>query len=187
MINNIFKISELTGNRATVSWTSPGADYVSFLYVNGYLIQGPILLEVVNRTVSMRFTDTLNKCIEIHEFPVNDLQGNHVCIRENDKPLILWNRKSDAVRYRVFHTPFGGSETKISDQKVFDDREIFTLDCPVSLVEGWHFFRVEAVNQFGVESVHELWRYRAFRIPKPVSDVTIADGSGSGKFDITIS
>ena len=43
------------------------------------------------------------------------------------------------------------------------------------------------VDVFGNESTREIWPYRVFRLPVPVNDLVIADGSGAGLFDITIS
>lgn len=187
MINLDFTISMLNANHSRVEWDSPNASDVSFVYVNGFLKHGPIYGETIKRSATIRFTKTLNKCIEIHDFPTNIGETKNVCIRELQRPSIQWNHNPNALRYRIFHTPFGGSESQIAEITVRDDREKYILDSPIRLVDGWHFFRVESVRETGVESVRLPWNYRAFRIPKPVNNLTVANGSGAGLFDITIS
>lgn len=187
MINLDFDVSQLNTNHAKVQWNAPNATDVSYVYVNGYLIHGPIFGSTIARSATIRFTRTLNKCIEIHDFPTNIGETKNVCIRELQRPLIEWNNKPGAVRYRIFHTPYGGSETLIQETKVEIEQAKYSIKCPIRLVDGWHFFRVEAVSQYGIESVRDIWAYRAFRIPAPVNGLTVANGSGAGLFDITIS
>lgn len=187
MLNTVFKISERLQGSAFVTWTAPIATHVSWVFVNGILIAGPIFTGTTARSTTIRFSKDLNKVIEIHDFPDATITPDVVTVKQNDRPSIEWNRNAAAIKYKIFHTPDGQAEKLISTTPVIDDRERYNLKSPVRLVEGWHFFRVESVNKFGIESTTTLWRFRAFRIPKPVAGLTVANGSGSGLFNITIS
>ncbi len=186
MLNQTFKISERFSGSAIISWTAPGLNYISWLFVNGILIQGPIFAETLKRSVPIRFSKGLNKVIEIHEFATNITTPDTITVKENDRPSIEWNADNEAIQYKIFHTPFGGSESEIAKISVVDDRTQFKISSPIRLVEGWHFFRVESINKFGIQSTRENFRYRAFRIPKPIASLVVANGSGSGLFNITI-
>lgn len=186
MINTNFKISERLEGSAIISWVSSDANNVSWLFVNGRLIQGPILTETTERQITIRFSRDLNKAIEIHEFPNTDIRPNSVFTKEFDKPIIEWNSDDEAVKYHIYHTPFGQAETLLAKVQVDNNRKRYEFKSPVRLDEGWHYFRVESVSQFGIESTREIWRYKAFRIPKPVNGLDVTNGSGAGLFDIVI-
>ncbi len=186
MLNNDFKISENLDGSAFISWVTANADDVSWLFVNGYLSQGPIFTGAVDRQIKIRFSRDLNKAIEIHDFETLGIQPNSIVIKEFDKPFIEWDADAEATKYLIYHTPFGEPEVLLTTVPVEDSRQRYVLRSPVRLVEGWHYFRVESVSQFGIESTREIWRYRAFRIPTPVNGLTIANGSGANLFDIVI-
>ena len=186
MIVEDFKISERLEGSAIISWTSLDANNVSWLFVNGYLIHGPIFTETTQRQIAIRFSRGLNKAIEIHDFADTDIRPGSVAIKEFERPTIEWIADGQAIKYRVYHTPFGAPEVLLATVELQELTTRYTLNCPVRLVEGWHYFRVESVNEFGIESTREIWRYRAFRIPKPVKGLTVSNGSGAGLFDIEI-
>ena len=191
MLITDYEISERSQQSAFLKWTALNADDVSWVFVNGIKIYGPIYYGTLERSAYIKFSEALNKCIEIHEFSSNIGQPSNVCVRENSRPSIEWNRRADstAVRYRIFHqdADLVDPEEQIFEQDVTDDRIKYNVKCPIRLDEGWHLFRVESVDQFGNESTHSIWPYLVFRIPDPVNGLTVADGSAGGLFDITIS
>jgi len=56
---------------------------------------------------------------------------------------------------------------------------------PEDLVEGWHFFEVVAAFNDD-ESTVDAFPYRVLDLPPVPDDITAADGSGAGLFDITV-
>ncbi len=188
MINENFTISMKAASSAFVNWEAPGADYVSFLFMNGVKQFGPMFFDDAIRNAAIGFTRSMDRAIEIHDFPALAGDIMAVEIRENNRPIIKWRTIEAATRYRVYHTPFGGSESLIYDQPVPDleGTDQVRIKSPINLVEGWHLFRVESVDVFGNESTHIIWPYQVFRLPEPVNTLTIANGSGLNLFDITI-
>lgn len=189
MINNDFKISINNSRKAIVSWTAAGPDYVSFVYINGIYAFGPIITGQSERSINIPFSSTLNKKIEIHEFPTNLGRPPSVVVPENSRPEIIWGRIDNAVRYRIYYQPadLSAPEKKIDEIFVRDNRDRHFVKSSVRLAEGFHKFRVESVDQFGNESTTASWFYRCYRLPEPVNDLTVSNGSGAGLFDITIS
>lgn len=191
MINNTFKISIQTLQQALITWDSANADDVSYLYVNGVFRFGPMLFGTIAREALIPFSSTFNKKIEIHDFLAAESVGRpaNVTIQENGRPLLIWTHITGAVRYRVFQqiSDMSEPEEKIDEIFVVDNRVRYQVTSNKRLGEGWSLFRIESIDVFGNESTRFQWPYRVFRLPEPVNDLTIADGSGANLFDFTIS
>ena len=50
----------------------------------------------------------------------------------------------------------------------------------------WHFFRCESVDQFGNQSLRELWAYWVMDTPEAIKELQITDGATPGTFNFTI-
>ena len=181
-----FKVSLQNTRQAIVSWTSSNASNISWIFGDGGILRGPLLLGVVNRTMQIPFVDSLTRAIEVHDFAVGSVVPDPIEITPNTQPIINWVAAPGALRYKVFLTPFGGSESLIYNKLAEEEKLIYQIECPVVLAAGWNFFRVESLDEFGNESVRVNWNYLVFDLPAPANDVTIVDGSGSGLFDIAI-
>lgn len=189
MLNENYEISERTANTAFLKWTAPNATDVSWIFVNGVYTHGAINTGKTERAAYIRWTRSLNKCIEIHDLPLGT-ETKNICFAENSRPSIEWSRRmnSTATKYRIYHqnADLILPEAKISEITVSDDRISYDVRCSIQLDEGWHFFRVVGVNEFGIESTVTKWTYLVYRIPKPVNTLVVANGSGSGLFNFTI-
>lgn len=186
-LNLDFTIQLLDSNRATISWDSPNAADVSWLFINGIKIFGPMAFGEVTRKTFFNFPSTVNRDIELHDFETAPSVIAPIGIEENKRPILKWRHLIGTNQYRVHHTPFGGVESLVATIDVMDERGQYTLISPIRLLAGYNQFRVEAVDQFGNESVRDIWVYQVFQLDDPVNDLTVSDGSGSGLFDFTIS
>lgn len=186
MLNQDVRIAMHTDNTATLIWTAPNATDVSWLYVNGGKIYGPITTGEADRQTTIRYSRGLNKDIEIHDFENGEVMKAAVGIFENIFPTIKWQHINDAVQYKIYLTKPGDTEALISTVKVTDDRRSYFSRSPVKLPVGWNLFRVESIDQFGNESTRGIWPYQVFKLDVPVNNLVISDGSGSGLFDLVI-
>lgn len=130
------------------------------------------------------------KAIEIHDFEDETTVPDAVEVQPNTTPQVLWNAVADAVRYRVYHRKAGeATERLIYDKAVLEGITRYVIDCPIHL-EGtggvWHLFRVEAVDEYGNESVRQYWAYFAMALPKEPAGLQVVAGSVSGSYSIEI-
>lgn len=99
-------------------------------------------------------------------------------------PLIYWQPVSGAEYYAVYQTAPGGVERLIYNASHQDDVPLLSVRVPKACVDGWHFFKVQAVDSLGNEATVTAFPERVFDLPNAVSDMSIA-GTG-GTFTITI-
>ncbi len=186
MINESIVISQRSKNSARVSWSSPNADDISFNSVNGVLNSTPIYFDTVERYTYISMTDAENKSVTVQDFPVLIEGIGPAEVFENKRPTFKFSAVDGAVKYRIYHTAFGEAEKLIYDS-FQAEKGILTLTCPIVLAEGWHLFRIESVDTYGNESTRLSWPHEVYRLPEPVNDLDIVNGSGANLFDITIS
>lgn len=153
------------------------ADYTgsdTFSFVDGIKRSGPD-----TDGTELPFPYDQSIALEIHD-------GDYDPIYEDPKtrPLIRWKAVADAIRYKIYHTPPGGSESLIYEQPDIPDKINYQIDSPVECSTGWHRFRVEAVKLGLIESTTLDWPFRVYDIPPLVSDMSIAGTSPN--FTITI-
>jgi len=98
-------------------------------------------------------------------------------------PLIIWKPVTDAEYYAVYQTVPDGSETLIYNAS-HEDVDFLQVRCPTVCAEGWHSFRVQAVDSVGNEATVDSFYEYVYDLPDAVSDMSIA-GTG-GSFTITI-
>lgn len=100
-------------------------------------------------------------------------------------PVSRWRAVSAAARYRIYHTPPGGSEAVINEVIADSELEFYAVRSTTGCGEGWHRFRVTALNAAGVESDGLLNDWIRIRdIPELPSDMEISGSSGT--FTITL-
>lgn len=164
----------LNGNSSTeLTWSGDG-----WVYVNGYYSCGP---ETDGCLIPYAFTDT--NAIEVHDQQtdpaINEVQAT--------RPLIKWRKAagSEADLYRIYHTPKGGSEELIVSFPDNGTDEFYISQVPTDLVDGWHFFKVTSILGT-TETTVEDFPYRVNALPLCADDISAADGSGAGLFDITV-
>lgn len=186
MLIEDFRIALLNARSAVISWTVPNADDTSWIYSNGELVRGPLFFSTLDREIQIPFTDSETQAIEVHNFDTGEV-SDFIEIKPNTKPIIQWVASIDGASYKVYHTPFGGSESLIYDKLADEGKERYSIDSPITMPPGWNFIRVEALDRFGNESVRGNWNYLVFDLPDPAGGLTVADGSGAGLFDLTIS
>jgi len=155
----------------TVSYAGTG-----YSYIDGEFIAGP---DVVSATLP-RDPDSVF-ALEIHSQTVSTTINEQPQLN----PLIIWTAVSGAERYNVYHTPPGGSESKIWQQMDEDDIKVYKLRCPVTCIEGWQLFRVESVDSGGNESTVSAWAEYVYNLPDGVSDASLSGSSGTFTLTIT--
>ena len=189
MLNDEFTVTPKTANVADVHWSAPSVDHVSWVFVDGRHIQGPTFHGTIERKIQIPFASDDVVKIEIHDVLDFTEPVESIWTKPNTKPIIKWVSVTDSVRYRIFHAEGAGPESLIYDTPGLVGIIRNEVKSPIRLngLGGvWHFFRVEAVDQFGNESTRAVWRFFVTDVPATVDTVTVAVGSGAGLYDITL-
>jgi len=96
-------------------------------------------------------------------------------------PIINWKSSTDAFRYYIY---IDGELLRVilaDANKYLNKYQTVT-----QLYDGWHYLVVQARDNVGnTENSVAKW-FRVYTPGDPVTDITVANGSGSGLFDITI-
>lgn len=188
-LNEAFRLTPKDATRSWVSWEAPAADCVSWVFVNGVRVVGPLYAGEIARSVRIPHPTNGTVAVEIHDVASEAEPVDPVAVRPNTQPELSWNPVTEAVRYRVYHRVKGGLEARIYDQPAAEGTEHYRITCPV-LLEGkggvWHFFRVEAVDRYGNESTREVWTYFVWDLPAAPGGLLVTDGSAPGVFDFEI-
>ena len=185
MLNDEYLITPRDDSSCDVRWTSPWPDGASWLFVNGKHSRGPVYSGTAERVVKIPLGLADVVSLEIHDFPDDAVVPDAVEIRPNTRPMIAWNAVSDAVRYRVYHRERSGAETLDYDRAASAGLERYEIACPVALVGRggvWHFFRVEAVDEYGNESTRLAWTYFVTDLPPVPEHLSVAAGSSPGTY-----
>ncbi|GHT23199.1 hypothetical protein FACS189419_06830 [Planctomycetales bacterium] len=155
----------------SLSWTSESADSRSYIFINGSLVVSGFMAGTKERSATLPVPHDSTFRIEIHEFTDENVSPNSTEELPQVRPQVAWNSVDEAQSYKVYHTIFdtGEIESLLATVPAIATERI-EINCPVKL-EGkggrWHSFRVEAVDQFGNESVSEVIPYFAVDLPPP--------------------
>jgi len=199
MLNESFRLAAgATNGTVGVSWTAPGDEWVSFLFVNGRMAVEAFAPGAAERAIDVPLSAGALAVIEVHDFDHDDLPDAPSAITippaSYTRPTIRFAAVPAAARYRLYHRPEGGIETRVWEAAASTDADWLELECPVDLVGrsaapgntgGWHFFRVEAVSAYGVESLATAWAWRAMDVPA-APRVSVASGTEPGTWTFTI-
>lgn len=147
----------------------------AYLFVDGFFVAGP-----ETSSADLPFPSNQPLAIEGHDANVDPIN-----LKPFIHPSIFWRPRASSDRYRVYHTPPGGSESMIYERDHSGEIDRYEFRFQDDLIEGWHFFRVEAVTIDDIESTVEARPVYAYDIPPLVSDLAIAGGAGSFNFTIT--
>jgi len=189
MLNQNYRLTPRDDRNCDLRWTAPGASWVSWLFVNGEHLRGPLYFSGAERVtrIPLGLADVVK--LEIHDFPDTTVTPEAVEIEPNTRPQLAWNAVPDAVRYRVYHRKRGEGETVVYDRPAKDGLERYEIACPVAL-EGrggvWHFFRVEAVDEYGNESTRQAWTYFVTDLPPVAEHLSVVDGSVPGTYTFSL-
>jgi hypothetical protein len=155
----------------SLSWASESADSRSSIFINGSLVISGFMAGTKERSATLPVPSNSTLKIEIHEFTDENEFPNSTEEPPLVRPQIAWNSVDAAQSYKVYHTIFdtGEIETLLATVPAIAMERI-EINCPVKL-EGkngrWHSFRIEAVDQFGNESVSEIIPHFAVDLPPP--------------------
>ncbi|GHT37688.1 hypothetical protein FACS189427_10960 [Planctomycetales bacterium] len=155
----------------SLSWTSESADSRSYVFINGSLVVSGFMAGTKERSATLPVPPDSTFRIEIHEFTDENVSPNSTEELPQVRPQVAWNSVDTAQSYKVYHTIFdtGEIESLLATVPTIATERI-EINCPVKL-EGksgrWHSFRVEAVDQFGNESVSEVIPHFAVDLPLP--------------------
>lgn len=171
-------VTHLADGVVRVAWNGT-ADYVSWVFVNGVIHDGPRYFEaVLPRSVDIIVPDPYR--IEVHEAPEGEGVAP-IAIPLQRQPLIWWRANSSAIRYVVYHTPPGGVETVIGviphvvGDPFYEWRPLTDLRS-----EGgrWGALRVEAINARDTESVRTTIPHFIANVPKLPTTLGVAGAAG---------
>lgn len=154
----------VVGGAVRVDWTGDG-----YLYLAGSFRGGPAESGTVPDGTLV---------LEVH-----DAESDPVQLVPQLRPLVRWRPVADARTYRVYHTAPGGDERLVYEAVQDADADGFSVRSPVTCADGWHFFRVCAVDAAGNEAEVDAVPARVVDVPDRVSDIAI---SGTATFTITI-
>ena len=196
MLNDHFRLTAgATNGTVGVSWTAPGDDWVSFLFVNGRMAVEAFAPGVTERAIDVPLAAGALAVIEVHDFDPADLPEAPSAIAIPPaayiRPMIRFAAVQGGARYRLYHRSEGGIETRVWEAAAMpEDGDWLEIECPVDLSGyaspgGWHFFRVEAVSAYGVESLAQAWAWRALDVPS-APRVAVAPGLTPGSFTFTV-
>jgi len=200
VLNESFRLTAgATNGTVGVSWTAPGDDSVSFLFVDGRLAVEAFAPGTTERAIDVPLAAGALAVIEVHDFDAADLPDSPSPIAippaTYTRPTICFAAVHGASRYRLYHRPEGGIETRVWEAAASPgDGDWVSLECPVDLAGrssgpgntgGWHFFRVEAVSAYGVESLAQAWAWRAMDVPA-APRVTVATGTTPGTWTFSV-
>jgi len=173
IVNNVLIRPEGLRN-VHISWTSDDEKAISWVFINGRLVFGPLMTETKERSIVLSIPHEGTFKIEVHD----SFDHNVVPASFEEPPLvaptIAWSKVEAATFYRIYHTIYntGTSATGTIEYKLIDipamPMDRIEIDCPVKL-EGrsWHLFRIEAVDQFGNESESHRLAFFAADFPMP--------------------
>jgi len=189
VLNEDFRITPRDDRSCDVRWTSPWTDGASWLFINGEHSRGPVYAGTAERVVKIPFALADVVSLEIHDFPDDAVIPDPVEVKPNTRPLIHWNAVPDAVRYRVYHRRRGEAESVVYDRAAKEGLDRYEIICPIEL-EGrngvWHFFRVEAVDEYGNESTRQAWAYFVMDLPPVPEHLSVADGASPGTYTFSL-
>ncbi|GHT16597.1 hypothetical protein FACS1894189_0650 [Planctomycetales bacterium] len=177
----------------SLSWTSESADSRSYIFINGSLVVSGFMAGTKERSATLPVPPDSTFRIEIHEFTDEDVSPNSTEELPQVRPQVAWNSVDTATSYKVYHTIFpccfsGGEIESLLATVPAIATERIEINCPVKL-EGksgrWHSFRVEAIDQFGNESVSEVIPHFAVDLPPPPK-LTISRDTQTGLLSFRI-
>jgi hypothetical protein len=162
----------------TINYVSPRSISLTFTGASGgtvYIEVDGIVIDRPIETTGIPQSETLT---------VDDASAPHaIAIHETDtapepiytardkwtRPVIQWQAKFDAVLYRIYRG------TKIVKQiRPIADLEFYEFKIFDPLSDGWHTFRVEAVDTYGRETTRTVWAFRVFAMPNGPDAITAA-------------
>jgi hypothetical protein len=202
MLNESFRFAAgATSNTIGITWTAPADDSVSFVFVNARLEIEKFAPGRAERCIDVPWDSTgppnLARVVEIHDFAPTDVPSETfpAITVPSDAftfPLICFSTVPGAARYRLYHRPEDGVEALAAEIEASEFTDEWAemqaheiLDAK-NLAGKWHFFRVEAVTDFGVESRRKSWVWRAMDTsPAPAVSVTSGSSPGTYTFCVT--
>jgi len=109
--------------------------------------------------------------LEVHEADVDTIY-----MTPETHPTLRWRTVSGAEQYKIYHTPAGGSESLIWIQPE-DGYDPYAVRSPVECAEGWHSFRIEAVDSGGNASTTTVFPVRVFAKPQIPGTLDVVTGN----------
>jgi hypothetical protein len=173
----------------SISWTSETENTRSFVFINSKLVVGSYRAETINRSIVLPVPTDKTYKIEVHDVTDDEVIPNSIEEPVQVQPLISWNAVENVVTYKIYHTIFdtGSIESLLVTIPARLTGRI-EINCPVKL-EGkngrWHYFRIEAVDQYGNESVNEIVPYFAADLP-PTPELIISRDTKTGLLSFRI-
>jgi hypothetical protein len=176
MLNEGFALTAISSTRATVTWTADDADLVSWIFVNGVYKLGPLVFDTAARSAEISLSASKVYALEIHDLAEGVTPASINCKRQV-KPQIWWRVVGGAKTYKVYQGIAPDSLTKIAEVEAVSGVEFQSITCPDALPDGWNFFSVTALDEYGTESAVESWSHRAYDLPDPASGITVTKTS----------
>ncbi len=202
MLNDDFRlVAGATADTVGVVWTAPADDSISFVFVDGRLEVEAFAPGRTERSIDIPWDSTgppgMAHVVEIHDFapadvPAEPFPAVTVPPEIFTRPVLRFSTVPGAARYRIYHRPEDGEETRLAEIDAADFPGAWGEFACEEILDGrviagrWHFFRVEAVTEYGIESRRQSWAWRALDIPSAPA-VTVARGSAPGRYTFRLS
>ena len=189
MINTEILLSPIDIRSSLLSWTVQNPELVSWVFINGQCVYGPIKTEEAFRTAIVQLGSGDIKALEIHDVP-EDVNPDPIGVVPNTAPKLVFNSVTGSVKYKIYYkSSLDNNQTLIYERFAAGDIQKYVINCPVKL-DGkggqWHFFRVESVDIYGNQSLRQLWCYYAMEPPEAVNNLAITEGSAAGTFNFAL-
>lgn len=167
-----------------LSWTATDTTKRCWVFVNGVLIDSLYDTTSASRELEFVVDPDETWVVEIHE--LSSTEDVSSTIEPRGTYRIQWFREDDAIYYNVYHSVEDGSEGLMTRINQTPDNEIYHVDTSeLEWIDGvWHHFRVESVNETGLESTRRQWHYFVYGVPSFPVHANIS-GSG-GTFNIGV-
>ena len=189
MLNENITISPIDMRTSLLSWTAENIEDVSWVFLGGRIAYGPVKSESAFRTAIIKLGSSDIKAVEVHDLPAGVIQ-KAIAVMPNTRPKLIWNAVENAIKYKIYHRSAQDNRQRlVYDRIAFGGITKFVINAPEELNgKGgmWHFFRCESVDQFGNQSLRELWAYWVMDTPEAIKELQITEGATPGTFKFTI-
>lgn len=171
-------ISIIDAGKVLVSWTGSEA-LNAWIEVNGVFVYQDLVFSSETRRKIVRMDDTTKPfALAIQEAEAgSDLSP--ICEMPTTEPDICFDAVATAKQYQIYHR--GPDDTAESANRTIpaeERRRHYSVGLYDQLDHGWHYFRVESLDQYGRESTRAAWLYYAVDLP-PYPELASVAKSGS--------
>lgn len=177
--------SFIGARRVAVAWTGT-AGLAVWIMLNGRVADGPLTFEDTARSVELDITEPFN--IEIHECAEGETPEPLSPLLTR-RPTLWWSPRTGARSYQAYRKASAVATETLLGSVGHDDSGHFEFQAKTDLRGAggqWNFFRVEAVNGRGRETVRTAWPFHIPGLPPPPVAITPSGAAGVFSFALEL-